>query len=745
MAYIILNFALAAFLIWLTVYIDRASKIRIDYNDPLIINVLIAAIISVVYSILICNFLPEAFFLLLARILFILEACFLVNISFCFIYYASVKGSPVATILKIILYVFSFYIAFFKFDAVGMTVQYGVVIRSSYIFGGETGLVFPWTWVTVYVALYRFILPGFCCLVMLLRNEYAASRLQKHRGYLDALALFVMWGMLFFISTASHHNQAISLLYHFAYVFMILVMIAASSEKTAPSGIDTMMFVFRAFLTYMIPALVVGLLYAYFFNLYTNYPFLFAFVLAAGTFIMLFYIRKVSDYLINTRRLHSADYEHAFERDLASIDYNGEMDEITNNMFNIFKKNVECSSMSVFINNGEGKLDTAYSSKNEMLSVPANNPVFDELLNIGKTVVVYSEIDNEHDLAEIKDKLAELFKVTKSDALFILNEGRNILGFIVLGIKTSGDHYKDYDISVFTKLYSYFFVFGYYMRNISNKDIIGTVNREIRMSSQIITSIQENMDPVKNPKIDVGYIMVPAHNIGGEFIDLIRLNDRTHLFVVGDLSGKGIAASMSMVILKSVIRTYLAETRDFKQLVVKVNSFIRNSLQKGTVFAGMFALVDFQADTMYYINCGIPALFLYTQAYNNVIEIQGSGHILGFVKDMSPFVSVKQIKLNKGDIVLTCTDGLINSHSLRGEQFGKERVQQVLLANSMYPASRMAQFEYDSLVKFMSKEMEDDVSVLVMKYQDFATAAKPEMRPEPEQQETAGTEENPSA
>ena len=210
---------------------------------------------------------------------------------------------------------------------------------------------------------------------------------------------------------------------------------------------------------------------------------------------------------------------------------------------------------------------------------------------------------------------------------------------------------------------------------------------------------------------------MPAHNIGGEFVDLIRLNERTHLFVVGDLSGKGIAASMSMVILKSIIRTYLAETHDFKQLVVKVNSFIRNSLQKGTIFAGVFALVDFESDTMYYINCGIPSLFLYTPAYNNVIEIQGSGHILGFVKDISQYITVKQIKLNDGDIVLTCTDGLINSHSLRGEQFGKERVQQVLLANSMYPASRMAQFEYDNLAKFMSKEMEDDVSVLVMKYQ----------------------------
>jgi len=110
-------------------------------------------------------------------------------------------------------------------------------------------------------------------------------------------------------------------------------------------------------------------------------------------------------------------------------------------------------------------------------------------------------------------------------------------------------------------------------------------------------------------------------------------------------------------------------------------------------------------------------LMLYTQVYDNVIEIQGSGHILGFVKDISPYISVKTTKLSRGDIILACTDGLVQSHSLRGEQFGKERIQQCLLDNSTYPAQRMAQFTFDSLIKFMSKEMEDDVSILVLKYE----------------------------
>ena len=210
--------------------------------------------------------------------------------------------------------------------------------------------------------------------------------------------------------------------------------------------------------------------------------------------------------------------------------------------------------------------------------------------------------------------------------------------------------------------------------------------------------------------------MIQAHSIGGEFNELIKLNNECHIFIIGSLSGKGISASMSMVILKSIIRTYLVETSDFKILVQKVNHFIREHLPLGTFFAGVFALMDFSSDTLYYVNCGTPALFMYNRTYNNIIEIQGDGRVLGFVQDVSSLVKVKKIKLSKGDTILACTGGLINSTSLRGEIFGKERVQRLLMENMTFPANRIAQFTYDALVKFASKELSDDVSIIVMKY-----------------------------
>ena len=380
------------------------------------------------------------------------------------------------------------------------------------------------------------------------------------------------------------------------------------------------------------------------------------------------------------------------------------------------KETLDSSSVEILIELKERYLSTAYSSTGMSIEVPLDTNAFDLLLNAKRSVVFKSQVESDHVYQGVHDELMSLFEKTKSEALILLREGRHIFGALFLGAKHNGGSYSDYDFETFQNLYSYFFVVGYYMKNIANESVVGTVIRELQMSGQIIQSIQENIDVIHNPKVDVGYISVSAHNLGGEFVDFIRLTEDRYIMVIGDVSGKGINASMSMVILKSLIRTFLSETKDFKELVQKVNYFIRMNLPKGTFLAGLFALVDFRENTMYYINCGVPALFMYNQAYNNVIEIQGDGRVLGFVKDVSKILKVKKVKLNPGDIIVACTDGLIDSESLRGEPFGKDRVQKSIHENMAYPADKMAKFLHAELLEFTSKELEDDLSVIAVKY-----------------------------
>lgn len=720
MTYILLIVAATLSFIFFTFYLDRKTSIDTALQSTFSITMLTAAIESVIYLFVLIfkNTWLASLAIPLMKLVFVLEGVLFVNFSFSLLSMAANTRKPLLIILKYALYVLAIYIAWYQFKTIDISNDKGIVIASNFLFDEPARNFFPWDWVLVFNTIFKFILPVVALLFVALIQEKSSTQIQRYQTLLTGEAILFMWIIHFFIMFISTEVPSFSLLFPYSYVAMFIISVSALGKQSVPSGKGLWVFFFKVILSYIIPAFVIGFLYAYFqptTNLFES-PSLLIFIAIAILGIL--YSLKISEVLSSSSKIYTADYEGPLEKELASINYqNAGMDEITNKMNEILKKNIEASSVNVYILSNQNELETAYSSNKLSLKIPVNNPIFDNLLNNNRNVVIAQQIEKDHTVSAITKELSNFFEYTKSDALFILNEGHNIFGLITLGKKVSGDHYKEYDYNVFTKLYSYFFVFGYYMRNISNKDIIDVVNREIKMSSQIITSIQENIDNIKNPKVDTGYLMVPSHNIGGEFIDLIRLTDTRHLFVVGDLSGKGIAASMNMVILKSIIRTYLSETHDFKELVTKVNTFVRDSLRKGTIFAGLFALVDFETDTMYYINCGIPALMMYTQVYNNVIEIQGSGHVLGFVKDISPYLSVKTIKLNRGDIILACTDGLINSHSLRGEQFGKERVQQALLDNSTYPAQRMAQFTFDSLLKFMSKEMEDDVSILILKYE----------------------------
>lgn len=718
MTFVITNLLLTLFFVFETVIMDRIENKLEDGTNPATANILILAITTCLYTLFISvrSSVTPALFTLLMRVCFLLEGCMLVNIVFCFIYYAWKFSSEMTYILKLLLYIAVGYFIFFKFKEIKITPAAGLVVSSDFLFTGVKRTYFPWTWYSLYCFLFEFLLPLGGCLIMLVRNEMVAQKLDRHKGYVYTLGLVLTWFLAAGIRLISHVYPGYSILHYYMYVPLMVILPYGSLIQSAPSGRGLVSFYLKTIFLYVLPAACLGAAFMLVYHLNATYGVMVAILGCILIVAVSFFVNMIYKPLRRSKFFHTSDYARGFEKDLAAIDYSGEMDEIADQMFGIFNRNAEASSMAVYINSGNATFENAYTSNGKKYKIDSYELMFESLLNIGRNVIIYSELETVHTLSPFKTELQEFFKKTESDALFILNEGRDVHGIIILGLKAGNDHYKEYDLTVFTKLYSYFFVFGYYMRNVSNKEIIGTVNRELRMSAQIITSIQENMDPVKNPRLDAGCIMVPAHNIGGEFVDMIRLTDTRHLFVMGDLSGKGIAASMSMVILKAIIRAYLAETHDFKQLVVKVNHFVRYNLQKGTIFAGMFAIVNFENDTMYYINCGIPAILLYTEAYNNVIEIQGSGHILGFVNDISPYISVKQVKLHKNDIVLACTDGLIESHSLRGEQFGKDRIQRLMVANAMYPAQRMAQFEHDELMHFMSHEMEDDVSVLVMKY-----------------------------
>lgn len=630
------------------------------------------------------------------------------------------KKYKTVTFFQVLLFILAVYMVFFAPNAfTSVTLAKGNFLRisSGIVFKGKLSGAFNVSWLTFYNFLYRGLIPAFVCVMVIVRAENTTSKLKQQTMLQNVFGIMLSWVVFWYINLCSEIQPVLNNFAPIGFIPELYFFARSNSNDEIVDARILLMGFVRLLIGFVAPMLASAVFFIILLpvsnvNIHI-FELLIYVAIAFVFFVFMLFRRKFKNSELFRNKMYSED----FERDITSIDFNLEANEITGSVFNVFKKYVGSSSMKILIEDGVGNMICIYSSDGDKsFSTPIDQSVADVLLNNHHQIVFREFAQTNNSVASVRSKILGLMDSTNSDAMIMLSEGRQVIGLILLGKKISGNIYSEYDYEVFNKFYSNFFVVGYYVKNIMNEAVVGTVKREIRMSGQIITSIQENMDLIKSKKVDAGYLMVPAHNIGGEFVDMIRLTDTRHIFVIGALSGKGIAASMGMVILKSIIRTFLSETTDFKLLVAKVNTFIRENLPKGTFFAGTFGILDFNTDTMYYINCGIPALLVYTRAYNNVIEVQGEGHILGFVKDVAPYIKVKKVKLSEGDIVMIVTDGIIDTKSLRGDIFGKTRTQTALMENSGYPAEKMAKFTYDALVEFTSKELENDITILVMKY-----------------------------
>ena len=414
----------------------------------------------------------------------------------------------------------------------------------------------------------------------------------------------------------------------------------------------------------------------------------------------------------------TADYEKELDSDLQKLDFGKGHGAILEDFPKMMKRHITCKGLDILVSDDALNLQTVYSDFDHHNTINTNLPCFEYLLNQSNILITKNELIANYLYADIKDELLDIFETTQTEILISMREGQKLIGCILLAPKTHSAEYSLYDIRVLSELYSYFFLVIYYLRNITKQDITVTIDREVEMSDQIIGSIQNYKDTLESHHFSMDSVSYSAHQLGGDFIDYITLNERRALFLIGDVSGKGLSASMSMVILKSVIHTYLQKTPDFKELVVKINRFIKDNLPRGTFFAGLFAIIDFPTNTIYYLNCGIPLMSMYINSYRNVIEIQGEGRVLGFVKNIAPFLKVRKITMHAGDTIVFTTDGLLEAANLKGDRFGSERVDRILQENNSAKASQIARTIYNNLLDFILRKIEDDVTVLVLKYNE---------------------------
>jgi sigma-B regulation protein RsbU (phosphoserine phosphatase) len=210
-------------------------------------------------------------------------------------------------------------------------------------------------------------------------------------------------------------------------------------------------------------------------------------------------------------------------------------------------------------------------------------------------------------------------------------------------------------------------------------DLTPGEQRALEEDLELASQIQAGLLPPPTQKIDgwdVCYHYQPAGAVSGDYCDLIKGEDESLHFVLGDVSGKGVAASMLMAHLNAMFRTLISINLPLEQMVERASRvFCESTLP--TQFA---TLVCGRASTngeVEICNAGhLPPLLVQD---GKVTSIAATGLPVGMF--CSESFTANRVQMNKGDTLFLYTDGLSESLDGDGNEYGPDRLSQLLNDN----------------------------------------------------------------
>ena len=199
--------------------------------------------------------------------------------------------------------------------------------------------------------------------------------------------------------------------------------------------------------------------------------------------------------------------------------------------------------------------------------------------------------------------------------------------------------------------------------------------RRAAQEIEIAKQVQSRLFPQTLPKLatlDYAGICHQARQVGGDYYDFLSLGSNRLALVIGDISGKGIAAALLMANLQANLRSQCAVERDDPQRLLRsVNQLFCQNTPNGSFATLFFGEYDEASRRIRYANCGhLPGLIL--RVDSSIESLHSTATILGAFHDWD--CEVGECRLSPGDTFLLFTDGVTESFNRDNEEFGEERL-----------------------------------------------------------------------
>ena len=240
--------------------------------------------------------------------------------------------------------------------------------------------------------------------------------------------------------------------------------------------------------------------------------------------------------------------------------------------------------------------------------------------------------------------------------------------------------------------------------------------RRAAQELDIAKQVQARLFPQTLPPLrtlEYAGICRQARQVGGDYYDFLDLGSERLGFVIGDISGKGIAAALLMANLQANLRSQCAIAVDQPQrFLSSVNQLFCESTTDGAFATLFFAEYDDGARRLRYANCGhLPALLL--RCDDSLERLESTATVLGVFKKWD--CDISEIQISAGDVLALYTDGITESFNEAGDQFGEERLVTALCRHRALCSNDLLTAVVDEVRRFSAREQHDDITLIVAK------------------------------
>ncbi len=248
---------------------------------------------------------------------------------------------------------------------------------------------------------------------------------------------------------------------------------------------------------------------------------------------------------------------------------------------------------------------------------------------------------------------------------------------------------------------------------------------KLRRDVALAAEVQRRLLPGQPPEFAGGVLAalsLPARSVGGDYYDFLDLGDRRIGIALADIAGKGVAAALIMAVVQASLRIVAAEEgTSLPELAAKMNGFLHRSTGSNSYATFFYAQLDEATRQLRYVNAGHNPPYLLRPATSGapasqpeIRELSIGGTVLGLFPQMS--YEEATVDLQSGDVLVAFTDGVTEALNTAEEEFGEERLKDLLRGVIHLPAAEISARLSEGLRGWIKDTAQyDDLTFVVMK------------------------------